>query len=103
MLNLISSILTNGKAGLIDINLNKQQKTLRASASYQQMKDYGVFNLSAQPRQGQTLEQASKLLLDQIELLKKGEFDESLIKAIVANKKLSFLQAFDSNNNRRCV
>ena len=100
MLNLISSILTNGKAGLIDINLNKQQKTLRASASYQQMKDYGVFNLSAQPRQGQTLEQASKLLLEQIELLKKGEFDESLIKAIVANKKLSFLQAFDSNNNR---
>jgi predicted Zn-dependent peptidase len=100
MLNLISSILTNGKAGLIDINLNKQQKTLRASASYQQMKDYGVFNLSAQPRQGQTLEQASKLLLEQIDLLKKGEFDESLIKAIVANKKLSFLQAFDSNNNR---
>ena len=100
MLSLISSILTNGKAGLIDINLNKQQKTLRANASYQQMKDYGVFNLSAQPRQGQTLEQASKLLLEQIDLLKKGEFDESLIKAIVANKKLSFLQAFDSNNNR---
>lgn len=100
MLNLISSILMNGKAGLIDINLNKQQKTLRASASYQQMKDYGVFNLSAQPRQGQTLEQASKLLLEQIDLLKKGEFDEGLIKAIVANQKLSFLQAFDSNNNR---
>jgi hypothetical protein len=43
MLELIKSILTNGKAGLIDINLNKQQKTLRSSAGYQQMKDYGVF------------------------------------------------------------
>jgi predicted Zn-dependent peptidase len=100
MLSLIKSILMNGKAGLIDINLNKQQKTLRAGASYQQMKDYGVFNLSASPRAGQSLEEASQLLLGQLELLKKGEFDESLLKAIVANQKLSFLQAFDSNNNR---
>jgi predicted Zn-dependent peptidase len=100
MLSLIRSILTNGKAGLIDINLNKQQKTLRASASYQQMKDYGVFNLSATPRSGQTLEEAAQLLLGQIDLLKQGAFDEGLIKAIVANQKLAFLQAFDSNNNR---
>ena len=100
MLSLIRSILTNGKAGLIDINLNKQQKTQRANATYQQMKDYGVFNLSAQPRQGQTLAQAAKLLLEQVELLKKGEFDEGLLKAIVANQKLSFLQAFDDNGNR---
>lgn len=100
MLNLIRSILMNGKAGLIDINLNKQQKTLRSSAGYQQMKDYGVFSLSASPRSGQTLEEASQLLLGQIELLKKGEFDEKLLKAIVANQKLGFLQAFDSNNNR---
>ncbi len=100
LLELIRSILTNGKAGLIDINLNKQQKVLRANASYQQMKDYGVFNLSAQPKQGQTLEQAAKLLLEQIDLLKQGKFDDELLKAIVANKKLSFLQAFDNNNNR---
>lgn len=100
MLNLIRSILTNGKAGLIDINLNKQQKTLRASASYQQMKDYGVFNLSAQPKQGQSLEDASKLLLEQIDLLKEGKFEDDLLKAIVANQKLGFLQAFDSNGNR---
>ncbi|MFC4209655.1 insulinase family protein [Pedobacter lithocola] len=100
MLNLIKSILFNGKAGLIDINLNKQQKTQRSSASYQQMKDYGVFNLSGQPRQGQSLEQVSKLLLEQIDLLKQGKFDDELLKAIVANQKLNFLQAFDSNNNR---
>ena len=100
LLDLVSSVLFNGKAGLIDINLNKQQKTQRSSASYQQMKDYGVFSLSAQSRQGQTLEEAAKLVLDQVELLKKGEFDDDLLKAIVANKKLNFLQAFDSNNNR---
>ncbi|MGY4386362.1 putative Zn-dependent peptidase [Pedobacter sp. UYP24] len=100
MLELISSILSNGKAGLFDINLNKQQKLLRANAGYQQMKDYGVFSLSAQPKQGQTLEEAQQLLLAQIQLLKNGEFDESLIKATVANTKLNLLQAFDNNAYR---
>ena len=100
MLNLISSILSNGKAGILDINLNKQQRVLRSSAGYQQMKDYGVFQLSGQPKQGQSLEQVQQLLLDQIEILKKGEFDESLIKATVANSKLGLLQAFDNNDFR---
>jgi predicted Zn-dependent peptidase len=100
MLDLVRSILVNGKAGLIDINLNKQQKTLRAGAYYQQMKDYGVFALSATPRAGQTLEEAAQLLLGQIDLLKKGAFDEELIKATIANQKLGFLQAFDNNGNR---
>jgi predicted Zn-dependent peptidase len=97
MLTLIKNILSNGKAGLIDINLNKQQKTQGAVASYQQMKDYGVFKLSASPKNDQSLEDVSKLLLDQIELLKTGQFDESLIKATVANIKLSYLQAFDQS------
>lgn len=100
MLDLISSILSNGKAGLLDINLNKQQKVLRANAGYQQMKDYGIFSLSAQPKTGQTLEEAQQLLLSQIQLLKNGDFDESLIKATVANSKLNLLQAFDDNSYR---
>ena len=100
MLDLISSILSNGKAGLLDINLNKKQLVLNSGAGYQQMKDYGTFILVAQPKQGQTLEEAKKLVLDQIELLKKGDFDESLIKATVANSKLSLLQSFDNNGFR---
>ena len=56
--------------------------------------------MSATSRQGQSLEDAAKLVLEQVELLKKGAFDDDLLKAIVANNKLSFLQAFDSNNNR---
>ena len=97
LLDLISSILSNGKAGLIDINLKQQQKVQSAGAGYQQMKDYGIFSLSAQPKQGQSLEQAQKLLLEQIDLLKKGDFDESLIKATVANSKLGLLEAFEKN------
>jgi len=100
LLDLISSILSNGKAGLLDINLNKKQKVLTSGAGYQQMKDYGVFILTAQPKQGQTLEEARQLLMEQITLLKKGDFDESLIKATVANTKLALLESFDKNDFR---
>src|SRR4030095_8039667 len=65
-----------------------------------QYKDYGLFMLIGTPKQGQTLEQVKDILLEQIEKLKKGEFDESLIKAIVANFKLSQLQAQEDNSNR---
>ena len=100
LLDLISSILSNGKAGLFDINLNKQQKVLRSNAGYGQFKDYGYFIASASPKTGQSLEEAQKLLLDQIDLIKKGDFDENLIKATVANTKLSELEAYDNNDVR---
>lgn len=100
MAELVSSILSNGKAGLIDLNLSKQQKLLGAGASVNQYKDYGIFMLLATPKQGQTLEEAKDLLLGQIELLKKGQFEESLIKAIVANAKLAEIQGLESNGAR---
>lgn len=98
--DLVSSILSNGKAGLLDLNLNKQQKVLRSGAGTRQYKDYGVFSISGSPKQGQTLEEVKDLLMEQINILKKGDFDESLIKAIVANYKLLQLQGLEDNGNR---
>lgn len=100
LLDLVSSILSNGKAGLLDINLNKQQQVLRSDAGTQQMKDYGFFMMTAQPKQGQTLDQARDLLLAQLQKVKNGEFDESLIPAIVANTKLKLLTSFEENEFR---
>lgn len=101
--DLLSSVLSNGKAGLLDLNLNKQQKLLGASAGVRPYKDYGIFVLSASPKQGQTLEQAKDLLMEQIEIVKKGNFDESLIKAIVSNEKLAQLQGLENNDNRASI
>ncbi|MFT4093038.1 MAG: insulinase family protein [Niabella sp.] len=98
--DLAGSILSNGKAGLIDINLNKQQKVLNAGAGLMQNKDYGIFVLQGAPRQGQTLEDVRTILLSQVQLLKDGKFDASLIKAIAANEKLRLLQGLDNNNAR---
>ncbi len=100
MVQLVSSILSNGKAGLLDLNLNKAQKVLGAGSGVLQYKDYGVFIVTASPKQGQTLEEVKDLILSQLDILKKGEFEESLIKAIVANYKLSELQQLENSTAR---
>ena len=100
LMTVASQILTNGKAGLIDLNLNKQQKVLGAGAGASALKDYGIFFLSGKAKQDQTLEQVKDLLLEQLEILKKGDFDETLLKAIVNNFKLYEIEGLEDNNNR---
>ncbi|HUB61326.1 MAG TPA: insulinase family protein [Puia sp.] len=100
VLDLISSILSNDKAGLLDLNLNKRQKLQGAQAELEQFKDYGILLFAGSPKQGQTLEQVRDLLLQQIGLLKKGQFDDSLVRAIVANGKLSLLEGLQKNDAR---
>ena len=100
VLDLISSILANGKAGLLDLDLNKQQKLQSADAGLWQFKDYGVFLFLGTPKQEQSLEEVRDLLFEEMEKLKKGDFDESLVRAIALNSKLAELQGLDKNENR---
>ncbi|MFC0181576.1 Predicted Zn-dependent peptidase [Pseudarcicella hirudinis] len=97
---LTDEIMSNSAAGLIDLNLNKQQKILGGSSTVQAQKDYSVWVLSGRPKQGQTLDQVKDLLLSQVEILKKGQFDERLIKSIVNNYKLNQIQGLENNNSR---
>ncbi|MGB0886861.1 MAG: M16 family metallopeptidase [Vicingaceae bacterium] len=89
MLNLFDGLLNNGQAGLIDLNLIKGQKVLDAYSSPQTMKDYSVFEMSGNPREGQTLEEVKDLLLAQVEKIKAGEFEEWMLPAVIKDFKLS--------------
>ena len=100
VLDLISNIFSNGKAGLLDLDLNKVQKVQGAQAGMYQFKDYGVMIFVGTPKQGQSLEQVKDLLMGEIDKLKKGDFDDSLVKAIVANGKLDLLQGLAKNEDR---
>lgn len=100
LMTVLSQILSNGKAGLIDLNLNKKQLALGAGASVNVWKDYSYFTLVGKAREGQTLEQVKDLLLQQLDILKKGEFDETLLTAIVNNFKLYEIQGLDDNGSR---
>lgn len=85
--DLVGQVLTNGKAGLLDLNLVKKQKLLRASAFTFTLIDYGILYLNAAPTNGQSLEEVKTLVLDEIDNLKKGNFDEDLITSIINNIK----------------
>ncbi|MBV7528861.1 pitrilysin family protein [Chitinophaga sp. sic0106] len=100
LLGVMSAILQNGKAGLFDLNLNKKQEVLAAGADLLQWKDYSILMLNGKAKPGQSLEDVKALLLGQIDILKKGQFDESLVKAIVNNAKLGELQGLENNSNR---
>lgn len=100
VLDLASSILSNGKAGLLDLDLLKAQKLQGASAGIQQYKDYGMLILNGTPKPGQTLDEVKDLLFAELDKLKKGDFDEALVRAIVANSKLAQLEGLDDNKNR---
>jgi len=94
---LISMILYNGKAGLIDLDLIKSQKVLRASVNNNIMRDYGNLSLTAYPLEGQKLEDVKELLLGELDKIKKGEFEDWLPEAIINNKKLSTLRKIEYN------
>ncbi|MEP7238766.1 MAG: pitrilysin family protein, partial [Ferruginibacter sp.] len=98
--DLVGQILTNGKAGLMDLNLVKKQKLLGASASAFTLIDYGVLFMQGRPTQGQSLEDVKTLMLGEIENLKKGNFDDQLITSIINNQKKSKIQATESYGSR---
>lgn len=100
MANFIAEILSNGKAGLFDVNLSQPQKVLYAGAYTRQYKDYGIFSIYAAPKDGQTLNEVKDLVIKQIDLLKAGDFNDMLLKSIVSNQKLSALKNIQDNDSR---
>ena len=97
---LVDDILSNSKAGLIDLNIVKKQKALRANSTVDQMKDYGVQYLSGSAKKGQSLDEVKDLLMAQLDKLKKGDFDDDLITSIISNEKVRTVQRGDDNNAR---
>jgi len=100
LLTMVDMILMNSTAGLIDLNLNQKQKVLGAYSYVGKMKDYSYHGFSARAREGQKLEEVTELLLDQINLIKKGEFPHWLPKAVVTDLKLGRIRSYESNRAR---
>ncbi len=96
LLELVGSVLTNGTAGLIDLNLVQKQKLLAGYGFPYVLQDYSMLILLGMPTEGQSLEEVKDLLISQIDALKKGDFSNSLIQSISNNTKKENLQVFDS-------
>ena len=98
--DIASSILYNGKCGLLDLDVNQQQKVQMAAAYSDTGVDYGGMWFLGYPKQGQTLDEVKQIMLDEVAKLRSGDFDEGLIAASIANYKRNQMRRLDSNSGR---
>lgn len=100
MIRLIAQLLSNGRAGLMDLNLNQSQKVLEAGAFDYALKDYSVMGMVGKPKEGQKLEEVRDLMLSEIKNLQSGNFPDWLIPATITNLKLNEALKLEDNRAR---
>jgi predicted Zn-dependent peptidase len=99
-LQLLDMILDNQTAGLINLNLNQQQRVRSAGSYPMQLNDYGTQYLYGIPKEGQTLQEVEQLLLDQIEHIKNGEFEDWILPAIINDFRKREKSGLEDNYSR---
>lgn len=97
---LMDMILDNAVAGLINLNLVQKQKVRRAGAFVMQINDLGVEYIFGVPKEGQSLEEVEQLLLEQVELLCNGNFEDWLLPAIITDFRKMKERARETNEGR---
>lgn len=97
---LMALLLSNGKAGLMDINLNQAQKVLGSNGGVYVLKDYSFFTLGGDPKEGQSLEEVEKLIYNEVDKIKKGQIEEWLIQAVITDLKLNKTRELEDNRAR---
>ncbi len=100
VLPLIAGMLHNYQAGLFDLHLMQGQKVLESYAYPRVYEDYSTLVLFAKPREGQSLEEVEKLLWNEVENLRQGNFEDWLPEAVVNDLKLSEIKEFEKNQGR---
>ena len=94
------ALLSNGATGLLDRALNNPQRVRGASARGSFEALAGGFAVYGIPRPEQSLEEVQQLLLEQVEALKAGTFDDADLEAMVRNARIRDKQALESNRAR---
>ena len=95
--DIVVNILSNrGEAGLLDLNINQTQRMLWAQAYSVGLKEYGYFSIVAVPKETQTLDEAKDMVLEQIELVKKGDFPDWMLPAIINDFKLQRMKGLET-------
>lgn len=99
-LEVIGSMLANGKAGLFEINLEQPMKVQGAGAFSMGLDDYSMFMIYGVPIAGQSLEDVRGLILEELEKFKRGEFSDDLLPSVINNDKRDFFKGLQSNRSR---
>ena len=98
--DIVGAVMSNGMAGLIDLDVVQRQRVLDVGIFPYDRTDYGLFLVEVMPKEGQSLEQARDIVLAEFEKLRQGDFSEELVEAAKANYKLRQMQSLTRNSSR---
>ncbi|MBO4249643.1 MAG: insulinase family protein [Paludibacteraceae bacterium] len=99
-LEMLSAVMQNGKCGLLDLDIEQKQMMLSVQDYLEGGNDFSTYCLIGSPKENQSLEDVRALLLAEVDKLKKGDFSEDLLKAIIRNEKRNELIGQQNNMNR---
>jgi predicted Zn-dependent peptidase len=99
-LKIADMMLANGHTGLIDVNVNQKQLLQSATAGPEWLVEAGGELVQGVAKNGQPLEDAEKILLEQVALLKQGAFTEEDMKSALTEFEIGEKQKLESNRAR---
>ena len=100
LLEMTDLLLAYKGAGLLDLNLNKKQLVQNASCSPDISMDYSLHIFYGSPKEGQSLKEVKDLILGEVEKIKRGEFDEASMQAVIRNLKVDQMNQYQGNGGR---
>lgn len=98
LVDMMDSVLQNGKCGLLDVNISQKQKMQSIQCGMLSNEKEFVLMFIGAPLPGQKLDEVQKLILAEVEKLKAGKFEQSLLTAAVNNDRLSLMVAAEDHN-----
>ena len=98
--SIVKDILSNGLAGLIDLDVMQSQKVLDVTVAPYSRSDWGLMLAEVRPKEGQSLKEAEEIVKEQVYRLCSGTFPEQLVEAAKANYRLSRMNSLENNRSR---
>jgi predicted Zn-dependent peptidase len=100
MVLILSNLLYNQQAGLIDLHIMQEQRLLEAYAYPRFYEDFSSLMLQAKPREQQSHEDVERILMEEIERLRRGDFEDWLLDAVIKDMKLGQIRSYERNQGR---
>ncbi|MBI4371313.1 MAG: insulinase family protein [Elusimicrobia bacterium] len=97
---IMDMLADNAAAGLFNLRLNQAQKVKAAWSTPVLHNDAGAWYAGVLPKKDQTPEEALALLLQAVEALKNGEFDDADVAAVITDFEVHEKRALESNEAR---
>lgn len=96
---LTDMVLNNGFAGLMDIELNGKQRVASAGTTVNVLAEHAIHYMEGRPKEGQSLDEVRDLLMQQLDRIARGDFEEWVMQGALNDLRKQEAQNFASSVN----